>query len=124
MSVKLWHDDVRPAPEGWVWARTNQEAIKILMDEEVTHISLDHDLGNHDCEPGTCDVAPGSGMPQKGEETGFHLVEWMIATNHIPGWIRVHAWNPSGGDRMYQYLKDVGANVTRQSYRHGEVISV
>lgn len=122
--VKLWHDDVRPAPEGWVWARTNGEAMELLASGEVTHVSLDHDMGNHDCVPGTCDVAPGSGMPQKGEETGMQLVEWMITNGHIPAWIRVHAWNPSGGDRMYRALKDAGADVFRQSYRHGEVLSV
>ena len=124
--VKLWHDDVRPAPKGWVWARTNQEAMDVLVCGNVSHISLDHDMGNHDLPAGTYDGGPnsGSGMPQKGEENGYHLVEWMIENGHLPAWIRVHAWNPSGGARMASALNGAGANVIHQSYRHGEVLRV
>jgi hypothetical protein len=124
--IRLWHDDVRPAPEGWVWARTNDEAKEILATGKVSHISLDHDMGNHDLPAGTYDGGPnsGSGMPQKGEENGMHLVEWMIENSHLPGWIRVHAWNPSGRERMCHALNDAGANTVSQSYRQGEVLAV
>lgn len=124
--VKLWHDDVRPAPEGWVWARTNAEAMEILACGSVTHVSLDHDMGNHDLPAGTYDGGSnsGSGMPQKGDETGVHLVEWMLANGHVPAWIRVHAWNPSGGERMAWMFKDAGHSCIRQAYRHGEVLTV
>ena len=128
--TRLWHDDVRPAPEGWVWARTNEEAKTIFLTPEVygcvTHVSLDHDMGNHDLPAGTYDGGPnsGSGMPQKGEENGMHLVEWMVKNNHLPAWIRVHAWNPSGRERMCRALNDGGANATSQAYRQGEVLKV
>ena len=43
---KIWLDDERPAPDGWILARWPQEAISWLASGDVTHISLDHDLGD------------------------------------------------------------------------------
>ena len=126
MGIKLWHDDVRPAPEGWVWARTNCEAIAILQAGDVTHASLDHDLGNHDAAPGTCDMGPGSGsgLPQKGDENGYHLVEWMVANGVIPDWVRIHSWNYSGGTRMESALHKArpDAYVYRETFREGQTL--
>lgn len=60
--MKLWHDDVRPNPEGWVWARTNNEAKRILETESVDEISLDHDLGYAGPPPGECQECYGTGL--------------------------------------------------------------
>jgi hypothetical protein len=45
--MKLWIDDVRPAPEGYVWCRSTNEALKFICHkfEIITEISLDHDAG-------------------------------------------------------------------------------
>lgn len=43
--VKLWLDDERPAPRGWYWATTVDEALDVLMSCYVQELSLDHDLG-------------------------------------------------------------------------------
>jgi hypothetical protein len=43
--VKVWLDDQRAAPEGWVHVRTPEEAIRLLRRGEVEELSLDHDLG-------------------------------------------------------------------------------
>ena len=43
--MKVYLDDIRPCPEGWVLARNYEEAIKLLRPGKVTEISLDHDLG-------------------------------------------------------------------------------
>lgn len=44
--MKLYVDDIRPAPEGWQQARTVTDAIKFLSNfgNQVTEISLDHDI--------------------------------------------------------------------------------
>ena len=46
--MKLWLDDLRVAPEGWEWYTDAYSFIYALDEdyEKVTHISLDHDLGN------------------------------------------------------------------------------
>jgi len=42
--TNLWLDDVRPAPPGWVWAKTAQDALRVLATVPVTYASLDCDL--------------------------------------------------------------------------------
>ncbi len=46
--MKLWVDDVRPAPEGWVWAKTLKEALDHYTSQKWDEISFDHDLGLED----------------------------------------------------------------------------
>lgn len=43
--MKLYLDDERPTPQGWHRAYTAPEAIELLKTGQVTHLSLDHDLG-------------------------------------------------------------------------------
>lgn len=48
--MKLWIDDVRPAPKGWYHVETSQAALKLLETfwGRVSQISFDHDLGGDD----------------------------------------------------------------------------
>ena len=51
--LKIWVDDVRPAPEGYVWLKSVNEVKKyladphILCDYEIKLIDLDHDAGDY-----------------------------------------------------------------------------
>jgi hypothetical protein len=44
--MKLYLDDQRPTPPGWVLARTADDAIDLLRQGGVTELSLDYDLGD------------------------------------------------------------------------------
>lgn len=45
--MKLWVDDLRPAPdESWTWVVTAPEAVRALRSGQVEVMSLDHDLGD------------------------------------------------------------------------------
>lgn len=51
--MKLWIDDVRPAPDGWTLAQTSKDAILAICtaldnDDHEFEISFDHDLGGDD----------------------------------------------------------------------------
>lgn len=46
-STRLWLDDLRPAPTGWVHARSVKAAIEILESQPASIASLDHDFGTH-----------------------------------------------------------------------------
>jgi hypothetical protein len=46
--MKVFLDDVRECPEGWLLAKTAKEAIFYLITLGITEISLDHDLGTED----------------------------------------------------------------------------
>lgn len=112
-DMKLWLDDVRPAPEGWVWARTNEDAKRHLLTGEVEECSLDHDLGYHDLEipdpksdpDAYMDVLTARGQT---EETGYQLVNWMIENECVPAKVAIHSWNPDGAKAMAARLNHHG----------------
>ena len=107
--MKVWHDDIRPAPKGWEWARTNSRAMELLAKHDVEEISLDHDLGLHTFTEEQIrdqpDLMFGRGQA---EETGYDLVRWMCDTGNVPRYITVHSWNPDGARRMADHLRDAG----------------
>lgn len=108
--MKLWHDDIRPAPKGWAWARTNEEAKRLLETGNFQLASLDHDLGYHDVEiPEDPDeLAEVLLLRGQSEETGLDLVRWMVETKNVPPVIRIHSWNPVGAQAMARVLIDSG----------------
>ena len=44
--MKVYLDDERQEPEGWHRVKTAPEVIETLKTGRVTHLSLDHDLGD------------------------------------------------------------------------------
>ncbi|WMS87041.1 cyclic-phosphate processing receiver domain-containing protein [Pleionea litopenaei] len=91
--MKLFLDDVRPAPAGWKGVRWPQEAISLLMTGSVTDLSLDHDLGND----------------QKG--TGYDVIVWLekavVEYGLIPPSIRIHSSNGPARKRMEQGVRSI-----------------
>lgn len=90
MSIKLWLDDIRPAPDGWVWAKTAIAAINILQTGEVTEISLDHDLGEN-------------------VDSGYDVACWIeknVFSGNVqcPKW-HVHSANPVGAARITMAMR-------------------
>lgn len=106
MSVNLWLDDVRPAPQGYTWAKTAKEARDLLATGAVVEASLDHDLG------GEITTITASGIAVAGmiesltpDENGTALVRWMVETGHWPAKKpRVHSMNPVGARAMREMI--------------------
>ena len=46
--MKIWVDDLRPAPEGYIWCKSTNEALRLIVPniEKVKVIHLDHDMGD------------------------------------------------------------------------------
>lgn len=84
--MKVYLDDERPTPQGWVRVYWPEEAIELLKCGDVTEISLDHDLG--DDERGT----------------GYDVIIWIEEMVHtqgfIPPAIKVHSANTSARAKM------------------------
>ena len=84
--MKIFLDDERPAPEGWILVRWPGEMIAHLTTGQVTEISLDHDLGDDT------------------RGTGYDVVKWIeeaMATRcFTPPKITVHSANPAARPRM------------------------
>lgn len=117
--MKIYLDDCRSTPEGWHRCNTVEEVQELLCDallggEEITHMSLDHDLGasylchncydmgteNEDCvEDCKCDC---HNLPTPLIfPSGYDLVKWMArhdmwSTNKPT----VHSANPAGRINM------------------------
>jgi hypothetical protein len=45
---RLWIDDLRPAPPGWDWATTSQQALDLMAVTTYDDMAFDHDLGGDD----------------------------------------------------------------------------
>jgi len=93
--MKVYLDDTRDTPAGWIRVYWPDEAIELLKTGEVTEISLDHDLG---------DDARG---------TGYDVVLWLekrvFSAGFVPPFFKgdivppkmtVHSANTSARDRM------------------------
>lgn len=89
-EYSLWLDDLRPAPEGWAWCKTVEEAIAIFniwSIENCKALSLDNDLG-------------------EGIREGYQLVDWMERHNAWPRSIpTIHSMNPVRAEYMRKVIR-------------------
>ncbi len=92
--MKIYLDDIRVAPRGWIQTVRPDETIRWLETGEVTDLSLDHDLG---------DETPGDGY-----DVLVWLEEAVIVRGFIPpSNISVHSGNPVGRDRMEAAIRTI-----------------
>jgi hypothetical protein len=110
--INLWLDDMRPAPDGWLWVKTVEDAKLHLAAGRVHNLSLDHDLGAcESCMKGrTAEQwlaeSEFTAMPNCDHfGTGYTLVCWMEETGHWPSELpSLHTANPVGRMRMSQAI--------------------
>ncbi len=84
--MKVYLDDERETPDGWVRVYWPDEAIELLKAGGVTEISLDHDLG--DDERGT------------GYDVLLWLEEQVVVHGFRPPKMGVHSANSSAREKM------------------------
>jgi hypothetical protein len=103
MANVLWHDDIRKPPNpNWFWARTNDEAKRIFLTEDIHACSLDHDLGMENEDADADDAWLRQGTSPNG--TGLDLIEWMIEHGYVPDRVYIHSMNSVAGKRMADML--------------------
>ena len=94
--MKIWLDNVRPAPEGYVWvASVNNAILKIQIAESFGYpidiIDIDHDAGNY--------VSDGGDY--------IKLLDWLEETGRdYP--IHIHSQNVVGVENMRRIIKRNG----------------
>ena len=100
--MKLWIDDVRTAPEGYLWFKSVNDAIEIIKLTEyicnwlgrkciIKLIDLDHDAGDYAKEGGDY----------------INLLGWLEETGrNYP--IRIHSMNPVGRENMRRIIQRNG----------------
>lgn len=94
--MKLWIDDVRPAPDGYIWRESVDGAkVSIIYAEknniEIELIDLDHDAGDY----------------AKFGGDFIKILDWMERTGrNYP--IRIHSANPVGVMNMRRIIQKNG----------------
>lgn len=112
--MKLWLDDLRPAPADWEWVKTFEEAVGLMNWADITDASLDHDLGYGKLPEDTPgETYNGVFIPDArfdiNLKSGYDFVRWMAEFNIWPSEsLAVHSANPSGAERMYGTIERYG----------------
>ena len=96
--MKIWVDDVRPAPDGYLWCKSVNAAIGVIeLNEDVgipggiELIDIDHDAGDY---------------AQFGGDY-IKLLDWLEETGrNYP--IRIHSMNPVGVENMRRIIQKNG----------------
>lgn len=100
--MKIWLDDIRPAPEGHIWCYSVNEAKDtIIMCElhatvnqnfwQISVIDMDYDAGDYSNDGGDY----------------IKLLDWLEKTGRSYP-IRIHSMNPVGADNMRRIIRRNG----------------
>jgi len=99
--MKIFLDDLREQPEGWILIKDPDKAINLMKLGLVKEISLDHDLG---CE-----------------KTGYDVILWIernvFLENFIPPLIYIHTANPVGYKKIMNALIAIKKEIERKRKR-------
>lgn len=105
--MKVYLDDERKPPAGWKLVGLPNEAIELLKTGKVTHISLDHDLGEI------------SSTAYSNPVTGYDVLIWIerevYINKFVPPRIIVHTANPAAAIKMKAAVK----NIYKQAAKNG-----
>ena len=90
--MKLWVDDLRPVPEGYMGARSVNEAITLITEAEskgmeIEVLDLDHDLGDFAADGGDA----------------IRLLDWLAERETFYP-VEIHTANPVGRANMERVL--------------------
>ena len=101
-TLRVWLDDSRPAPPGWLRVTTVRNARRLVEAGLVREISLDYDLGwCADCLAREEHLKSSGRRHCEHTPTGYDLVAWMAETGRWPtAPPTVHSGNIEGGARM------------------------
>lgn len=92
--MKVYLDDMRTPPPGWVLTSSVGETINLLRKGGVTHLSLDHDLGLVD-------------------ETGYDVLLWLeeqvVLHQFVPPALYVHSDNSSARIKMELAIRSINS---------------
>lgn len=129
--MKIYLDDIRtPVEKEWIVVRSYDEFVKKVLEiglENLTHISLDHDLGDTAMMEYHNNVSPNYTLNYENilEKTGYDAVKWIV--NHFydknPNYssnsnsykkknkivfplVTVHSANPIGCGNMMGYINN------------------
>lgn len=99
--MKVYLDDERTTPEGWIRVYWPDEAIELLKSGDITEISLDHDLG--DDERGT------------GYDVLLWIEEQVVLHGFVPPKLSVQSANVSARIKMESGIRAIMTRTNHHS---------
>lgn len=102
--MKLWIDDTRPAPDGFVWCKTVNEAKLIIASIRQMHL-IEHKANLPDIE--LIDIDHDAGYYANFGGDYIRVLDWL----EKQGWsypIHIHSMNPVGVQRMRAIIRHNG----------------
>lgn len=92
--MKLWIDDIRPAPVGYILAKSvniAKEKIRMAVQANISieEINIDHDAGLYAFDGGDY----------------IKLLDWLEESGYSFGTIHIHSMNPVGVENMRRIIK-------------------
>lgn len=117
--MKLFIDDIRDAPKGWILATTISEAVNIIRRYalEITHISFDHDISIPISINGVHRACP---SPDTFKVVCYFVVDkildecYGIREDVI---LTTHSANPDGRKEIVAIFDDIGIVCTETPYQ-------
>lgn len=106
--MKIWVDDVREAPEGYVWCKSTNEALRTITSNRdiIEIIDLDHDAGDYAKIGGDfINVLNELERLSKGS-TPSNREFWSVKCKQIL--FRLHSRNPVGVQNMRSIIERNG----------------
>ena len=101
--MKLWIDDLREAPDGYIWCKSVNEAMQWIWHygkrvdfdnnivDEIELLDIDHDAGDYAHDGGDY----------------IRLLDWLEETGRSYP-IRIHSQNPVGVENMRRIIERNG----------------
>lgn len=92
--VKIWLDDIRPAPDKTYWTLKSVNQAKLViraaegLEDVRIELNLDHDLGEYAKDGGDA----------------IKLLDWMVETERFYP-VRLHTANPVGRENMQRMIR-------------------
>jgi len=90
-EIKIWLDDVRPAPSGYLLCKSVNEAKAKIEEMEknflIVEINCDHDLGDYAFDGGD----------------GIKLLDWLVERQTFYP-VLLHTMNPVGRENMQRTI--------------------
>ena len=106
--MKLWIDDVRPAPEGYQWCRSVKEAKKMIVPAYIAYIGIFHINPNAPLPFELLDLDHDSGDYYKDGGDFIEILKWFEKTQTPCPPIRLHSMNPVGVQNMRAIIERNG----------------
>ncbi len=105
--MKLWIDDVRPAPEGYLWCKSVNDAKWAIELVETTEVFFPTDGKSRKAHIALIDIDHDAGDYARYGGDYIEVLKWLEETGRSYP-IRIHSMNPVGIQNMRAIIEHNG----------------